>query len=368
MINNSINENSFQVYMKDLKNYPLFSPSEEKKAFEIIDFKEKKLIKLLFDHEQINDELLEKLDIFKNLDENIEKSFKFFINGSPNIEEIFRFVKYSDEGRNWLKWAYVLSQKTDKKIWANKLKTLNDSILADKSRFATHNLRLVISIAKNVRKAGASHFIPDMVQEGNIGLIKSIDRFDQSRGYRFSTYASWWIRHYINRYLTEKERTIRIPVHLSDKLYQFSKFKQKYEQEGKEISIEVISKEMNISVEKTLLLQEVVTSKIMSFDAPVKDDSLTTYIDNFQDENAISPYDGYVASIHKKAIEKALTYLDKKESEILRWRFGIEHREMTLQEIGEVYKLSRERIRQIEERALNKLRHGSLRSMDDKQS
>jgi RNA polymerase primary sigma factor len=354
---------SFQVYIGDLKRYPILSSSEEKKAFILIDSKEKELISLLFKHEFIQEELKEKLSLFRDLAENLDKNLQFFHkNGVPDIEEIFKFVKYSDEGREWLKWAYDLSQNSNRKIWADKLKALNDSISKDKNKFAAHNLRLVISIAKGTKKAGTVNSTPDMIQEGNIGLLKAIDRFDQTRGYKFSTYASWWIKHHIGRYLTEKERFIRVPVHLSDKLYQFSRTEQRHIMENKDSSVETIGKEIGVDLEKANLIKEILNSRMVSFDAPMKDDSDISHIENFHDDEAVSSYDKYVSSMNKEKIEKALLSLTKNECQIIKWRFGIgSNREMTLKEIGDSYNLSRERIRQIEVQALRKLRSGPLR-------
>lgn len=274
-----------------------------------------------------------------------------------NDEEITKDVNINDPVRMYLKEIGRIPLLTpDEELALSERINNNDE---DAKRIlAESNLRLVVSIAK--RYVGRGLLFLDLIQEGNIGLMKAVDKFDSNRGYKFSTYATWWIRQAITRALADQARTIRVPVHMVETINKMVRVQRQLTLElNREPSEEEIAKKMNVSVDK---VREVIkiSQDPVSLETPIGEEDDSHLGDFIKDESSLSPEEYTENEILKEEIDDVLQSLQPREQEVLRLRFGLKDGTChTLEEVGKKFNVTRERIRQIEAKALRKLHHPS---------
>lgn len=301
------------------------------------------------------DETVEEPDTYVDTESSEVKKYLFYLDGQQ--PSIYDNANLKDPVKLYLKEIGripLLSPSEERKL-ARKAATGDEKA---KQKLSVANLRLVVSIAKKYMGRGLSFL--DLIQEGNIGLLRAVDKFDWKKGYKFSTYATWWIRQAITRAIADQARTIRVPVHMVETINKMNKVIRNYMQEyGTYPTIDDLAREMGKPKEK---INEILKAarETISLESTVGNDDESTVGDFVEDPNVLSPEDAAAQMILHEQIDKVLNTLSPREAMVLKMRYGlIDGKAKTLEEVGQYFNVTRERIRQIEVKALRKLRHPS---------
>ncbi len=377
-----------QKWLKDLEKslnqlVEKFNKKSKSKLIErVINFiYEVRPTKLLLD--ELSCEILEAYEKLKKVykfKENLQKEGKikredieriFSLNGQKNKVEryikklklerfnIEKFKKELESYHNFLNKTYEYFGESLEKIYQSgeKICKAFNEIKKNKEELVNANLRLIISLARKYSPKGM--FLSDLIQEGNIGLLKAVEKFDYRKGFKFSTYATWWIRQSITRYLAENTRTIRVPVHIIETIYKISKIisTKFYQEYGRDPNLDELSKETGLPIEKLNYIFKVMKQPV-SLETTIGENEDITLRDFIEDQNAIRPDEATFNMALSEKVRELLKTLSPREEKIIRLRFGIGEREAcTLEEVGNKFGVTKERIRQIENIALRKLKH-----------
>lgn len=327
----------------------------EKESIELVEDLDKELEEI-----EVSKEELEDLSVPEGI--NIDDHVKMYLKeiGKVNLltpEEELSLAKRMADGETAKEQLEEIGEDIDEDT-----KKQIDLLIADgekaKKSLAEANLRLVVSIAK--RYVGRGMLFLDLIQEGNLGLIKGVDKFDYTKGYKFSTYATWWIRQAITRAIADQARTIRIPVHMVETINKLVRVSRQLVQElGREPTPEELAKELNMPVDKVREISKI-SQEPVSLETPIGEEEDSHLGDFIPDEDAPAPSEAASFVLLKEQLGAVLETLSEREAKVLRLRFGLDDgRARTLEEVGKEFDVTRERIRQIEAKALRKLRHPS---------
>ena len=327
----------------------------EKESIELVEDLDKELEEI-----EVSKEELEDLSVPEGI--NIDDHVKMYLKeiGKVNLltpEEELSLAKRMADGETAKEQLEEIGEEIDEDT-----KKQIDLLIADgekaKKSLAEANLRLVVSIAK--RYVGRGMLFLDLIQEGNLGLIKAVDKFDYTKGYKFSTYATWWIRQAITRAIADQARTIRIPVHMVETINKLVRVSRQLVQGlGREPTPEELAKELNMPVDKVREISKI-SQEPVSLETPIGEEEDSHLGDFIPDEDAPAPSEAASFVLLKEQLGAVLETLSEREAKVLRLRFGLDDgRARTLEEVGKEFDVTRERIRQIEAKALRKLRHPS---------
>ena len=327
----------------------------EKESIELVEDLDKELEEI-----EVSKEELEDLSVPEGI--NIDDHVKMYLKeiGKVNLltpEEELSLAKRMADGETAKEQIEEIGENIDEDS-----KKQIDLLIADgekaKKSLAEANLRLVVSIAK--RYVGRGMLFLDLIQEGNLGLIKAVDKFDYTKGYKFSTYATWWIRQAITRAIADQARTIRIPVHMVETINKLVRVSRQLVQElGREPTPEELAKELNMPVDKVREISKI-SQEPVSLETPIGEEEDSHLGDFIPDEDAPAPSEAASFVLLKEQLGAVLETLSEREAKVLRLRFGLDDgRARTLEEVGKEFDVTRDRIRQIEAKALRKLRHPS---------
>ena len=336
----TVNEASETEY-KEMREEPEVSFDELENAPEDLSelFEEPPLLELDFDEEPSDDDLkLEEMNV-ETIDEDMNLD-------NMSLDDPVK-VYLREIGR-----VPLLSSDEEIELAIK----INDGDEYAKQRLTEANLRLVVSIAK--KYVGRGMYFLDLIQEGNVGLIKAVDKFDYTKGFKFSTYATWWIRQAITRAIADQARTIRIPVHMVETINRLKKIQsQLLHENGYEPTEELIAEKMNLPVERIREIMRVAQEPV-SMETPIGPEEDSRLMDFIKDDDALAPDEAALKTITNEDIDAVLKTLTAREEAVIRLRFGLyDGRCHTLEEVGSEFNVTRERIRQIEAKALRKLRH-----------
>ncbi len=323
-------------------------------------------------------QLFDRLDKFQTSPAELEEIYKIFDNEGVQVvneyervkeiyDELLKEVSMDDPVKMYLKdiGKVPLLQPDEETELAKKMMEGDEQA---KRLLSEANLRLVVSIAKRYMGRGMQFL--DLIQEGNLGLMKAVEKFDYQKGFKFSTYATWWIRQAITRAIADQARTIRIPVHMVETINKLMRVSRRLLQEfGREPTPEEIGKEMELPPERVMEIQRIAQDPV-SLNTPIGEENDTVLGEFIEDEGGIAPTDAVSDMMRKKQLLEVLETLTPREEKVLRLRYGLDDgRIRTLEEVGKIFNVTRERIRQIESKALRKLRHPSrskqLKDFDD---
>ena len=297
-------------------------------------------------------------DLVGGIDEDVEENLEEF-DKPENMERILvqEGLTIDDPVKLYLKEIGRVPL-LDAEREAELAKRMSEGDEMAKKELVEANLRLVVSIAK--RYVGKGLFFLDLIQEGNLGLMKAVSKFDYAKGFKFSTYATWWIRQAITRAIADQARTIRIPVHMVETIHKVTKVsRQMLQEKGREVSAAEVAKEMNMNPDKVREIMKIAQDPI-SLETPVGEEEDSHIGDFIEDQESPAPAEAASYELLREQLNEVLHTLTPREEQVLRLRFGLEDgRQRTLEEVGQQFNITRERIRQIEAKALRKLRHPS---------